>query len=495
MKRRDRELEHWIRDAAPSTPPDGLKDSILSRAADTPQESVARSVPRKRSMYWKLAASFAMLALICSVTVSRLASPGNYDDCSYAPSQDDAVMGVEKNPLDESDGGGDAADVVDVVDVVDPVVDADVFFSGEDSIPSLDEMFVPGGDNTYPILNNNQPIPVPGLLTAGEWCDNLNFDFFTDVLQRQDWSDYPIRYQLTIARRIAVTVLNAQNEPLSNVPVVWVGANGQDVYRAVTDASGLAYLFAFSDDQAQGGTVTISLDGAEDSQPVASGEDTLRFVMDAPVRAAETLDLMFVIDTTGSMGDELSYLQAELEDVIRSVSDAHPNTRIRLSVNFYRDKGDAYLVLPFDFTENIRQSLADLAAQSAAGGGDNPEAVDVALANALNEHDWAEGSVRLCYLVCDAPPHSNQLNVVTQLQKLLPAFAANGVHLIPVASSGVDTEAEYFLRTAAALTGGTYTFLTNDSGIGGDHLEPTIGEYQVRPLNELLVEITSRYLG
>lgn len=487
MKRRDRELEHWIRNAAPSTPPDGLKDSILSRAADTPQESVARSVPRKRSMYWKLAASFAMMALICSVTVSRLASSGDPFDAPPQAAADGsgAVEDVEKNPLDASEDG-DYADV-------------DVCFSSDDSIsdtvPALDETFVPVGSSTYPILNSNQPIPAPGLLTAGEWCDNLNFDFFTDVLQRQDWSNLPIRYQLTIARRIAVTVLNTQNEPLSNVPVVWVGANGQDVYRAVTDASGLAYLFALSDDQAQGGTVTVSLDGAEASQPVANGEDALCFVMDAAVRAAETLDLMFVIDTTGSMGDELSYLQAELEDVIRSVSDAHPNTRIRLSVNFYRDEGDAYLVLPFDFTENISRSLADLAAQSAAGGGDNPEAVDAALANALNEHDWAEGSVRLCYLVCDAPPHSNQLNVVTQLRQLLPAFAANGVHLIPVASSGVDTEAEYFLRTAAALTGGTYTFLTNDSGIGGDHLEPTIGEYQVRPLNELLVEITSRYLG
>lgn len=489
MKRRSRELEHWIRDAAPSTPPDGLKDSILSRAADTPQESVARSVPRRRSMYWKLAASFAMMALICSVTVSRLASSGDRFNASpQATDVSGAVEDVEKNPLDESDGCGD----------LDDILNADVLFSDSkmeiDTIPSVDGSYAPIESSTYPILNSNQPIPVPGLLTAGEWCDNLNFDFFTDVLQRQDWSDLSIRYQLTIARRIAVTVLNAQNEPLANVPVVWVGMNGQDVYRTVTDASGQAYLFALSNDQAQGGTVTVLLGSVEESQPIVDGEDAMRFVMAAAASPVETLDLMFVIDTTGSMGDELSYLQAELEDVIRSVSKAHPNTRIRLSVNFYRDKGDAYLVLPYDFTENIRQSLADLAAQSAAGGGDNPEAVDAALANALNEHNWAEGSVRLCYLVCDAPPHSNQLNVVTQLRQLLPAFAANGVHLIPVASSGVDTEAEYFLRTAAALTGGTYTFLTSDSGIGGDHLEPTIGEYEVRPLNELLVEITSRYL-
>lgn len=484
MKRRDRELEHWIRSAAPSTPPDGLKDSILSRAADTPQESVARSAPRKRTMYRKLAASFAMMALICTVAVSRFASSDSgADHLNRADAPDESFAGL--------------ADAYFSADDEYPPSDPDVE-AGKSIDAGLSEITVPSGeisgwDNGY---TTNLPDPVPGLLTAGEWCDNLNFAFFTDVLQRQDWSEYPVRYQLTIARRVAVTVLNTQNEPLANVPVVWNGENGQEVYRAVTDASGLAYLFALSEEQAQGGTVTASSDGVEQSLPVPDGEDTLRIVMDAGADySVGTLDLMFVIDTTGSMADELSYLQTELEDVIRSVSTAHPNTRIRLSVNFYRDKGDAYVVLPFDFTEDISQSLAQLAAQSAAGGGDNPEAVDVALDNALNEHDWADGSVRLCYLVCDAPPHSGQSNVVNQLRQLLPDFAANGIRLIPVASSGVDTETEYFLRMAATLTGGTYTFLTNDSGIGNDHLEPTIGEYQVRPLNDLLVEITSRYLG
>ena len=43
------------------------------------------------------------------------------------------------------------------------------------------------------------------------------------------------------------------------------------------------------------------------------------------------------------------------------------------------------------------------------------------------------------------------------------------------------------------MTGGTYVFLTNDSGIGNEHLEPTIGEYEVKPLNDLMVEIILSY--
>lgn len=49
------------------------------------------------------------------------------------------------------------------------------------------------------------------------------------------------------------------------------------------------------------------------------------------------------------------------------------------------------------------------------------------------------------------------------------------------------------MRFLASATGGTYVFLTDDSGIGNDHLEPAVGEYEVKPLNDLLVEVIRRY--
>ena len=74
-------------------------------------------------------------------------------------------------------------------------------------------------------------------------------------------------------------------------------------------------------------------------------------------------------------------------------------------------------------------------------------------------------------------------------------MAEKGIRLIPLASSGVNTETEFLLRSWAVMTGGTYTFLTNHSGIGGDHLEPTIGEYEVEKLNDLLVRVIAEYCG
>jgi hypothetical protein len=65
--------------------------------------------------------------------------------------------------------------------------------------------------------------------------------------------------------------------------------------------------------------------------------------------------------------------------------------------------------------------------------------------------------------------------------------------MIPVASSGIDKYTEYLLRNEAMMTGGTYVFLTNDSGIGGDHLEATVGETVVEYLNRLLVRLINEY--
>ena len=204
---------------------------------------------------------------------------------------------------------------------------------------------------------------------------------------------------------------------------------------------------------------------------------------------------MFVIDTTGSMGDELSYLQVELADVIERVRQAvGQSVKFRVSVNFYRDAGDDYVVRPFPFTEDIDAAIEDLNQQSANGGGDWPEAVDAGLSDAIEGHDWSESAVaRLCFIVLDAPPHEGD-EVLADVQGSVEAAAQRGVRIVPLAASGADKPLEFLLRQMAIATGGTYTFLTDDSGIGGAHVEPTIGEYQVEILNDLLVRVISAAL-
>jgi len=242
------------------------------------------------------------------------------------------------------------------------------------------------------------------------------------------------------------------------------------------------------------GEVNMTIEGVD---PAKSGTYTVDFenssLAQGEVDASEALELMLMIDTTGSMWDELQYLQQELKDVITRVKQENANIPIRVSVNFYRDEGDEYVIREFDFTEDIESALSDLAAQEADGGGDFPEAVHTALDSAVKGHEWKSNATKLMFFVLDAPPHSD-MQIIDQVNDSVEIAAANGIRIIPVASSGIDKTTEYLLRTMAFRTGGTYTFLTDDSGIGGGHIEPTIGDYEVEKLNDLMVRVIGEYL-
>jgi len=334
----------------------------------------------------------------------------------------------------------------------------------------------------------------PGQLTAGEWRDLDHWAFWLDLMQVEEWSGYADRWRFHTTQRFAVAV-ESDGVSLADVPVALVSADGT-LWEARTDVRGRAELFAgVFGDEVQG-PLSIHVDGEEVATEVEpAGEDPL--VLDVPESSApqDVLDLMFMIDTTGSMGDELSYLQVELADVIDEVQTMAGDVQVRLSVNFYRDHGDAYVVREFPFTTDIDQALADLAAQGSDGGGNYPEAVIEALDSAVDSHEWSPSArARLMFLVLDAPPHHDgqgELLMNTRVQEA----AAAGIRIIPVASSGVDKDTEFFLRFIDILTGGTYVFLTNHSGIGGDHIEPTIGEYEVELLNDLLVRVIGASLG
>ncbi len=138
--------------------------------------------------------------------------------------------------------------------------------------------------------------------------------------------------------------------------------------------------------------------------------------------------------------------------------------------------------------------MNDIKRQSASGGGDYPEAVHTALEASLGKLSWEEDSrTKLAFMLLDAPAHQDQDGVVESLHKSIQAYAQRGIRLIPVASSGVDKNTEFMLRFFAIATGGTYVFLTNDSGVGGDHITATVGEYQVEYLGDLLVRLIGQF--
>jgi hypothetical protein len=209
------------------------------------------------------------------------------------------------------------------------------------------------------------------------------------------------------------------------------------------------------------------------------------------------LDVQLILDTTGSMGDELAYLQSEFDAIAARVKVKFPNVTPRWSLVVYRDKGDDYVTREFNFTSDTNQFRRNLRAQSAGGGGDTPEAVVQGLSAGLAQ-SWRQqsGVAKVAFWVADAPAHPGEGKV---LANVIRDAKAKGVHIYPVASSDTDDAAEYQMRSAAQMTGGRYVFLTNDSGVGNNHAEPHIPCYNVTRLDSaivrmLQVELSARHI-
>ena len=111
----------------------------------------------------------------------------------------------------------------------------------------------------------------------------------------------------------------------------------------------------------------------------------------------------------------------------------------------------------------------------------------------LQKLSWSESArTRIAFLILDAPAH-HETDIIRSLQKSVQMCAAKGIRLIPVAASGVDKNTEFMLRFFAVTTGGTYVFLTNDSGVGNDHIQATVGDYEVEQLNSLMIRLIQYY--
>jgi hypothetical protein len=99
---------------------------------------------------------------------------------------------------------------------------------------------------------------------------------------------------------------------------------------------------------------------------------------------------------------------------------------------------------------------------------------------------------KILFLILDAPPHHTPESI-RRLGKSVQAAAKKGIKIIPITASGIDKETEFLMRSFAIHTNGTYVFITDHSGIGNEHLEPTVGEYEVEYLNNLMVRLIIKY--
>ncbi|MEL6944649.1 MAG: T9SS type A sorting domain-containing protein, partial [Bacteroidota bacterium] len=336
-----------------------------------------------------------------------------------------------------------------------------------------------------------------GQLTAGEIHDFSKWKLWGDIAadKLEQWQ---LHWKINPSERYAVQLTTENNSAVIDAMVALVNEDGQAVWKTRSDNTGKAELWAnLFDSQAKKQRYSIEVTYEEETYIIKrasvfhNGINTLEIPI--PCYQSKAVDIAFVVDATGSMGDEIEYLKVEMNNIISRVKDTLPDLNINLGTVFYRDEGEEYVTKKSSFSKNIKETTTFIEQQSAEGGGDFPEAVDAALDVAINEMDWRSDALgRFLFLVLDAPPHHNP-EVLEKLRELAIKAAEKGIRIIPVTGSGIDKSTEYLMRTFALMTNGSYVFLTDHSGIGNPHIEPTTDSYQVALLNNLLVRLIYQY--
>lgn len=340
-----------------------------------------------------------------------------------------------------------------------------------------------------------------GLLTAGSFDDVTNYHEYVQLLRSNPYVVSNCRLPITAdMRQTVLQVTDGQGRPISNARCIVTSPHDEQnvLSNLCTGSDGRTTLLTQNGNhnlQQQSLRLQVFLQDCDTAviDELRTPQDRWDIVLQEGQSTLPTqLDLALVIDTTGSMGDELDYLKAEIDGIVASVHRMFPNVDQRFSLITYRDQGDEYVCRSFDFTESLSDFRRNLDAQTAGGGGDFPEAMDTALHSALQLNWRNSNTARVMFLVGDAPPHTERAaSAVTALNNL----RQKGVRIFPVGASGVEKSAEILMRTASVLTMGQYLFLTDHSGVGNAHATPSVSSFAVEKLDRLMIRMIASELA
>jgi Mg-chelatase subunit ChlD len=172
--------------------------------------------------------------------------------------------------------------------------------------------------------------------------------------------------------------------------------------------------------------------------------------------SAKRVEVVFVLDTTGSMGGLIQAAKEKIWSIASTLTQAQQAPEISMGLVAYRDRGDAYVTQVIDLNQDLDSMYAQLMDFAADGGGDGPEAVNEALEAAIHRMSWSQdpNTYKVVFLVGDAPPHMDYQDDVKYPQ-IVAAAAAKGIVVNTIQCGSMsDTVAPW--RHIASLGRGRY---------------------------------------
>ena len=323
----------------------------------------------------------------------------------------------------------------------------------------------------------------------------------------EKWQEYltyrnghhPYRtHPFPVNNRTTLTLAQQDNLPVHDAPVT-ISVDGQQIFHGRTYADGTLMFFP-KERPEDGFDVEVattpphlfkSLELPEDMQNI--------FVLgNQPGRPEkQPLDVLFLIDSTGSMADEIHRIKATLLSIAESISTLPSQPDLRFAMVAYRDRGDDYVTRTFAFESDPEEFLRTIQHLQAQADGDYPESLNEALHAAVNDVKWREtNTVRLMFLIADAPPHLDYQQDHSYAKDMVTA-REKGIKVHAVATSGLDPQGEYIFRQIAQNTRGRFVFLLYPTGKQGQLTTPhQVGNnYQPEHLDNLIVRLVTQELA
>lgn len=182
--------------------------------------------------------------------------------------------------------------------------------------------------------------------------------------------------------------------------------------------------------------------------------------------SGSTLEMVFVLDTTGSMGGLLEGAKQRIWGIVNEVMQTEMRPEVRVGLVAYRDRGDQYITQVFPLTNDLDKVYSVLMGYEAGGGGDTPEDVRSALLDGVRRSGWSAASdqvSQILFLVGDAPPHDNYADV-PDTQKTAIEATQKGIVINTIQCGRIPGTKEVW-EAIARRGNGQYFAIAQDGGV------------------------------
>ncbi len=201
-------------------------------------------------------------------------------------------------------------------------------------------------------LDASLPLDQNSRLTAGEVDDNAEWDDYVQYLRSyQGASVIPV----DVSQRHQIWVQDSQGNPVLGA-VVEVEADGQPITKLRTHSNGRSFFFprAYTNNT-EDYIVTVTVNNQTESFTIPANTSQREWFITHPgadqmQQPQAQLDVLFLIDATGSMADEINQLKENIRAISARIDDMPSQPDVRFGMVTYRDRGDEYVTQVTDFT-------------------------------------------------------------------------------------------------------------------------------------------------